>query len=288
MRVVVSLTTVPSRVSHINITLNSIQRQSYKPDDVYVCIPFKSQSESLDYKIPANLNDEFNIIRCQDYGPITKLVGVLPLETDPDTVIITVDDDVVYPEGMIEKMISKHREYTKCAIGSAGFKFGGFPFYYSSVNNRHENNNQVYSFNIPPEGEPVDVFFSSPGILYKREFFPSQDRLDKILRFTTENDDLQRNDTLTLCGYLSKRGIQRRVFKLPQITDTKTKQPGLSKNKINAFFSLLRAIRKAKQLEFFQEHAPFSRTKTMTYPAVIGTVIIIVLIALLSTKSSSV
>jgi hypothetical protein len=37
-----------------------------------------------------------------DWGPATKLLGALLLETDPDTVIITVDDDMMYNHNMVE------------------------------------------------------------------------------------------------------------------------------------------------------------------------------------------
>jgi hypothetical protein len=37
-----------------------------------------------------------------DWGPATKLLGALLLETDPGTVIITVDDDMMYNHNMVE------------------------------------------------------------------------------------------------------------------------------------------------------------------------------------------
>ena len=42
---------------------------------------------------------------CEDYGPATKLLPVLQHEKDDDTLIITVDDDMVYRPRMVENLL---------------------------------------------------------------------------------------------------------------------------------------------------------------------------------------
>jgi hypothetical protein len=39
-------------------------------------------------------------------GPASKLIPVLEIETDPETVIITIDDDVQYPIQFVEELAS--------------------------------------------------------------------------------------------------------------------------------------------------------------------------------------
>ncbi len=43
-----------------------------------------------------------------DWGPATKLIGTLLLEKDPKTVIITLDDDMVYHRDTIDPIDSPH------------------------------------------------------------------------------------------------------------------------------------------------------------------------------------
>ena len=40
----------------------------------------------------------------QDYGPATKLLGALMIETDPSTIIITVDDDISYDKSLVKTL----------------------------------------------------------------------------------------------------------------------------------------------------------------------------------------
>jgi hypothetical protein len=47
-----------------------------------------------------------------DWGPGTKLVGALLLETDPDTVVITLDDDVVYNRDTVQWLATHIKENT--------------------------------------------------------------------------------------------------------------------------------------------------------------------------------
>ena len=83
--IVVSFTTTPYRVDKIQLVLNSIKRQSIKPNRIYVNIPWKFKRDNSDYVIPEWLKSDPNIIinRTKDYGPATKLIATLAQEHDP-------------------------------------------------------------------------------------------------------------------------------------------------------------------------------------------------------------
>ena len=77
----VSLTTIPSRVKSIYKTIESIQNQTLKPSKIYLSIPYKykrfqnleiDESDIKDIKFK-----NLEIIRCEDYGPATKLMGAI-------------------------------------------------------------------------------------------------------------------------------------------------------------------------------------------------------------------
>ena len=114
-RVVVSFTTIPSRVKHLHQTLDKLKKQTLKPDTIYVNIPYFSVRLRKKY----NLNDigmytpDSNVVlnRCRDYGPATKLLGCLEHEKDPNTIIITIDDDQDYKSHVFETLALYSMKY---------------------------------------------------------------------------------------------------------------------------------------------------------------------------------
>lgn len=99
---IVSLTTIPSRIGHIAMTLKSLMDQSLPPAEIRINVPHHSRRENCGYEIPPELEGlaTVRIIRCEDVGPATKLFPTLTA-VDPDTPIIVVDDDRIYPPGFI-------------------------------------------------------------------------------------------------------------------------------------------------------------------------------------------
>ena len=75
----VSMSTIPSRLDNISEIIDNINLQTLKPDKIFLNIPYKykrfpNQIINLD-----DLNDlkqeNLEIIRCEDYGPGTKIMG---------------------------------------------------------------------------------------------------------------------------------------------------------------------------------------------------------------------
>ena len=74
--------------------------------------------------------------RCdEDYlKPITKLIPVLKLENDPETIIITFDDDILLDKKVVKILYSKMKQYkNKCVVGFSGVCVGFFPFFFQFV-----------------------------------------------------------------------------------------------------------------------------------------------------------
>lgn len=273
MRVVGSLTTIPSRIGNIKHTLNSINNQSHQLDAVYLNIPFFCQREDAEYKIPDNLSDYCHIIRGKDHGPITKIIGALISEQDPETIIITFDDDHIYPESIVEKLLAKHRTAPECAIGSAGIKIGTFPFYLSITHNQYEYNKRWFNFNASSGGEKVDIILGSPGVLYVRKFFPS---IDKLTQYSSNDPVLYMHDDVVISAVLSERNIDRRVYKMLRIDDYGNDANAINKNIRTYMFSLINAIYNMRKDGMFKNRVQYKRSKTLTYPILLtlGTIII--------------
>jgi hypothetical protein len=125
MRVVVTLTTIPSREESIIKTIESIQCGSLKPDAIYVNLPnwyprFKS---CPDPNLEPKLKSLGVIVNpCEDYGVLTKLIPVLKIETDPATLLVIVDDDMNYQPRFLEGLVKGHEEF-KCPVGYSGIAY---------------------------------------------------------------------------------------------------------------------------------------------------------------------
>ena len=122
----ISLSTIPQRLKNLNKSIQSLLKQTRKPDKIFINIPIKYNrfKETVDSnQIPKFDSNIVEITRCEDCGPGTKLLGSLD-KLKKDSLLILVDDDHAYKDYMIEKF---------------------FHFYSRSPNN-------AYSFYVHPLG----------------------------------------------------------------------------------------------------------------------------------------
>ena len=101
----ISISTIPSRLKNLNKSVNSLLKQTRKPDKIFVNIPYqyKRFSETIeDNQIPKFDSDIVEVTRCEDCGPGTKLLGSLS-KFGKNSLVILADDDHTYEDYMIEK-----------------------------------------------------------------------------------------------------------------------------------------------------------------------------------------
>ncbi|GMH97498.1 hypothetical protein TrVE_jg7228 [Triparma verrucosa] len=132
-RLVVSLTSLPSRLSHMTQILKDMLRQDLLPDAIYINLPKFSKREQKPYVVPdfvhkyiADLPEDkrklVHINLCEnDFGPATKLIPTLLIETDPHTMIVTIDDDVQYPPFFLSSLYSASVRMPNFAVGFKGY-----------------------------------------------------------------------------------------------------------------------------------------------------------------------
>lgn len=102
----ISLSSIPSRFSSVKEVIISLNKQTIKPKQIFLNIPFvyKRFPTLKDVKIDTFKDivaDNFKIVRCEDHGPGTKLLGSINLLKNFDFVIL-VDDDHYYHPRMCE------------------------------------------------------------------------------------------------------------------------------------------------------------------------------------------
>ncbi len=101
----ISMSTIPSRISKISEIIENINKQTLKPEKIFLNIPneykrFPNQKISNNDLQKINFGN-LEVIRCEDYGPGTKIMGSIKKIRNYDCVII-IDDDHIYDVNMCE------------------------------------------------------------------------------------------------------------------------------------------------------------------------------------------
>lgn len=118
---IISLTSIPSRLPLIAATLKSLMRQSVAAKKIILNLPRFSQREGIAYDVPPFLADldAIEVRWCDDLGPATKLLP--SLVEPPETKIIVVDDDRIYPANMIQDLVAAADREPNSAFGMSGW-----------------------------------------------------------------------------------------------------------------------------------------------------------------------
>lgn len=106
-KLIVSMTSIPSRIDKSWITVESLLRQTYKPDKILLWLAedeFKKQS------IPLELIEQqkrgLQIRYCENLRSYKKFY--FTVKENPMDYIVTVDDDMIYAEDMLEKLVKTY------------------------------------------------------------------------------------------------------------------------------------------------------------------------------------
>ena len=88
----ISMSTIPSRIKNIHEVITNLNKQTLKPNKIYLNIPYiykRFPNEIIEDKDIQNLHHEnLEIVRCDDFGPGTKIMGSINEVRNYDCVII--------------------------------------------------------------------------------------------------------------------------------------------------------------------------------------------------------
>lgn len=111
--IVVSLTSYPARINTVWITISSLLQQTLKPQKVILWL---AKEQFTDCKIPKNLKRlgkrGLEICFCDDLKPHKKYYYAM--QTYPESIIVTADDDIIYPENHLAKLWEAYLENPQC------------------------------------------------------------------------------------------------------------------------------------------------------------------------------
>ena len=106
-RIIVTLTTWSKRIGNIPTVLDTIYAQTRKPDLVVLNLAY---DEVVPDEVQSYLNEHsVEVNRMPDTKVYKKLIPTL--KKYPNDCIIPIDDDWLYPEGMIEEFMEMHKRF---------------------------------------------------------------------------------------------------------------------------------------------------------------------------------
>lgn len=114
--VIISLTTYPKRMKTLPIVLESLMRQTVQPNKIQLWLAEEQYPEQeLVFEQLANfIGRGLEIKFCDDLKSHKKYYYAML--NNPDAIVVTADDDIIYPEDMLEGLLLKHLEYPNCIV----------------------------------------------------------------------------------------------------------------------------------------------------------------------------
>ena len=114
--VIVSLTTYPKRMRTLPLVLESIFHQSVAPTRVILWLAdnLYTDKSRVTNDLKNFINRGLEIRFCEDLRAHKKYYYTM--KEYPKALVITVDDDILYPEDMIEKLLATYRDHPDCIV----------------------------------------------------------------------------------------------------------------------------------------------------------------------------
>lgn len=113
--IIVSLTSYPPRINHLRPVLESIFKQTKRPDKIVLWLA-TSEFSRQEADLPADLvgfaqRNKIHIEWCKDLKPHKKYFYAL--QKYRDSIVITIDDDLVYARDMIKCLLTSYRKFPR-------------------------------------------------------------------------------------------------------------------------------------------------------------------------------
>jgi len=209
--IIISLTTSPTRISEIKPCLQSLIKQTV-PNQVVLIIPERFRNTE-EYNIPEWLKDyPVTIYRPKnDYGPVSKITGAIEYLKliKKESYILYLDDDINYPERMIESINIHIKKYND-STGKDPKK----ALFCTSIRSTKYHNNYAQRINyrylntpiIEQEEDNLIMPEAFGGIVVHNTIF-NNDNFMKYIENITKNIDCKLSDDLIMAYYYKLNNI---------------------------------------------------------------------------------
>lgn len=194
--VVVSFTSIPSRLPILHLTVRSLLRQTVHPEKLVLWL-----HHDLEAQVPQRLsklqNDVFEIRYADQTCAHRKLVHAL--NAFPDKPIVTCDDDLLYQPNWLARLYQEHKQHPNDVIGNECRRI------------RYDANGDTlpykhWSLEPPGTSHPDTMAIGFGGTLYPpHRLHPDTTNSDLYLALAPKADDLW----FKAMSYLNKTAVRR-------------------------------------------------------------------------------
>ncbi len=229
--VIVSMTSIPSRLNTIHLVIKSLFNQTHKPSKIILWL-----HEDLKDKLPKRLKKLQNTLFEIKYSNLTcshrKLIHTL--KENPNAIIITCDDDLIYGKKLLVNLYHEHLKFTKDIIANTTYQIkldnnGYLPYAFWKKKEQVSN---------PKTLIPVGAW----GILYPPNSISTEVfNEDLFLKLTPKADDLWFKAMALLNNTISRQSENLPKEPIPIIGSQKIalKNDNISKNKNDSQWAAL-------------------------------------------------
>lgn len=176
--VVVSLTTYGKRLEQVHLTIESLLRQTLRPNRIVLWLDDSLQGQRLPAALIRQQERGLEIRYTEDIKSFKKLIPALA--AFPDAHIITADDDIVYDPCMVDRLVRAHEIHPDCIITTAAIRLESD----SDFSRRHITScSDKKAYDLLPLGGTGTLY--PPGTLHEEVF-----NLDAIRKLCPNADDI--------------------------------------------------------------------------------------------------
>ncbi|WP_434996880.1 hypothetical protein ACRZ5S_09595 [Vibrio scophthalmi] len=210
--VVVSLTTYSKRINDVYLVIESIAQQTIKPNRFILWLSDDEFTiDTIPQTLKCRLEQGLEVRFCKDIKSYKKIVPTLDL--CPNSIIITIDDDYIYPHDTIESLLLEHRQHPKAVIGNRAHEI---VFKSSEIDKYRKWNKEV-------DYQSKNLFVTGcGGILYPpKSLHPKVMDIDLFTELSPHADDLWLFAMAKLNGTEIRRSNGRRFSDFVELPGNK-------------------------------------------------------------------
>lgn len=115
-KIIVSMTTFPKRISEIDLCIKSILNQSYKPDKIIIWLGSDVTEELAEKYLEKYKEYGIEYVIDKEYNYYSHKKYIYAFKRYPNSIIITLDDDLIYPRDTIKSLVKKHNKYPNAIV----------------------------------------------------------------------------------------------------------------------------------------------------------------------------
>lgn len=209
---IVSFTTVPSRIQQIKPTIVSLLRQTQRPAQIELNLAKIPQKQDIAWQIPTWLK-ELKAVKIfwldQDEGPASKFIPTLQRYQNDNPLIVIVDDDMIYDKDLVHRFVLADKK----AAGKKVFCCNGHPITRNHIFFDHPSDRRI------KKGERrVAIIEGCGGYCIRPCFFD----LEALTSYADLPPGAIRMDDIWISGHLSRQQIEKvqipcgKRYSLPQ------------------------------------------------------------------------